>query len=263
VIGLPRSTYYYRTRDRQAKLAEDASLIGRLSALSERFPRYGYRRMTAQLRAEGAVINRKKVARLMRQARLTVISGRRFKSPPSDRHDLPVFPNLARGMRPSRANELWVADLTYVHVRAGFVYLAVILDAWSRRVVGFALSAHIDSRLTLAALDAAVAARGPVRGCVHHSDRGVQYASEDYRAALVRHGLIGSMSRTGNPYDNAKCESFIKTLKVEEVYLNEYEDLADVARNVTRFIDEVYNSERLHSALGYRSPIDYELRQAA
>jgi transposase InsO family protein len=257
-MDIPRSTYYYKPRVDKAKRKEDADIRDRLEELALRFPRYGYRRMTAQLKREEFRVNHKRVLRLMREADLLCRTTRRFVRTTDSDHPYPVYPNVYGDTIITGVDQVWVADITYIRLLSDFVYLAVILDAYSRRVVGWALSRHIDAALTCAALRAAIAERNPSAGCIHHSDRGVQYAADDYIKILEEHKFTISMSRKGNPYDNAQAESFMKTLKVEEVYVSEYRTFTEVKERIGEFIELIYNQERLHSALGYVSPVEFE-----
>jgi len=257
-MGIPRSTYYYKPRADQAKRREDMDIKDRLEELALRFPRYGYRRMTAQLNKEGVPVNHKRVLRLMHESDLLCRTKNRFVRTTDSDHPYPVYPNIYQQVTITGVDQVWVADITYIRLRSEFVYLAVILDAYSRLIVGWALSRHIDATLTRAALKAAIAERNPSCGCIHHSDRGVQYAADDYIEILKEHGFTISMSRRGNPYDNAQAESFIKTLKVEEVYVSEYRTFREVKQRIGQFIELIYNRQRLHSALGYLSPVEFE-----
>jgi putative transposase len=250
---------FYRSLRERTPAEEDMELRSAIQQIAlEHRRRYGYRRISAELRRRGMLANHKCVVRLMREDNLLAIKPRQFVVTTDSHHELEVYLNLGRRMKLTGIDQLWVADITYIRLRAEFVYLAVILDGFSRKVVGWALERTLTSRLAIAALEQAIARRQPRPGLIHHSDRGVQYASGEYISILDQHQMIPSMSRPANPYDNASCESFIKTLKREEIYANSYENLEHLRANIETFIEQYYNQKRLHSALGYRSPEEFE-----
>lgn len=256
-MKLPRSSYYYNSK-KQKLYPEDQVLVNRIEEITEEFPKAGYRKVTRQLHRESVPVNHKKVHRIMREKGLLVKKTKRFVRTTDSNHPYPVYPNLTKDLRVTSLNQVWVADITYIRIAVGFVYLAVILDLCSRKAIGYAISRNIDKALSLSALRMAIQSRNPLPGVIHHSDRGVQYAAHDYVDELKSHGFQVSMSRSGNPYDNAFAESFMKTVKTEEVYLWEYRTLEDVLRRLPYFIEQVYNQKRLHASLDYVPPVEYE-----
>ena len=257
MTGLNRAGYYRSRTPRQATPVE-MEIRDEMQRIAVESPAYGYRRITAELQKRGFAVNHKRVLRMMREDNLLCVRRRKFVATTDSRHNLPVYPNLAGQITPTAINQLWVADITYIRLRTELVYLAVVLDAFSRRVIGWALGRTLEAGLAIAALVMALAERRPQPGLVHHSDRGVQYASHQYTSLLKENQVQISMSRKGNPYDNAACESFMKTLKYEEVYRNEYRDFAGVRASIGEFLERVYNQKRLHSALGYVPPAEFE-----
>jgi putative transposase len=250
---------FYRSLAEQMPVEEEMEVRAAIQQIAvEHRRRYGYRRITAELRRRGMLVNHKRVARIMQKDNLLAVQPRAFVVTTDSNHELEVFLNLAGRMKLTGVNQLWVADITYIRLKAEFVYLAVILDAFSRKVVGWELDRTLATRLPLAALECAIQERQPPPGLVHHSDRGVQYASGDYVKILRMRQMIPSMSRPANPYDNASCESFMKTLKREEIHASNYHDLDDLRTNIQTFIEQYYNRLRLHSALGYRPPEEFE-----
>src|SRR5262245_51584140 len=263
-MGLSRSTYYYRVKPKSLEAKKDeADLRDRIEQIVVECARYGYRRVTHQVRREGWPVNHKRGARVMREGALQCQVKRGWGKTTDSDNGYRIYPNLVKGLEVNGRNQVWVADITYIRILTGFVYLAVVLDLFSRKVIGWALSEQIDAELTVATLRMALEERGSVKGCIHHSDRGVQYACHAYVKELEAAGMRIRMARKGNPYDNAAAESFMKTLKCEEVYLWDYQSLADLKRRIPYFLQEVYNQKRLHSALGYVTPEEFEQTELA
>ena len=259
VAGFSRAGYY-RFLDPDKPAAADMDLRDQMHKIAAEWPSYGSRRITQELKARHWDVNRKRVQRLMREDNLLCVAKRKFVVTTDSAHGLKVYPNRAATMILSGVDQLWISDITYIRLEEEFVYLAVILDKYSRRVIGWHLDAGLDASLTLTALRMALRERTARPGLVHHSDRGVQYACGDYTQLLKDHGIDISMSRKANPWDNAACESFMKTLKYEEVYRAEYRNLADARARIGEFLEDVYNQKRLHSALQYLAPNEFERR---
>jgi putative transposase len=255
--GVSRAGYYRFLLQPQGQPAE-MDLRSQIHRIALRWPAYGYRRVQAELRRQGWQVNHKHVLRRMRVDNLLCMRRRKFVLTTDSKHGLPIYPNLAQRMGLTGIDQLWVSDITYIRLQVEFVFLAVVLDAFSRSCVGWALQRSLEAALVLEALRMALRRRRPQPGLVHHSDRGVQYASNDYTKLLEQRGIRISMSRRGNVYDHALAESFIKTLKYEEVYRTEYRDLADAKASIKEFLEKIYNRKRLHSALGYRPPREFE-----
>lgn len=255
-------SWYYEKRGSKEKAIEDVALRDAIERIVLEFPGYGYRRVTQALRREGWVVNHKKVLRVIRKESLLCQLERRFVPTTDSAHSLRRYPNLIKEAVVNAPDQAWSADITYVRLPQSFCYLASIIDEYSRYCVGWSLSRWIDTRLTISALQMALQARSPAAGLIHHSDQGVQYASAGYVARLEQSGARISMAAVGNPYENAKAESFFRTLKMEEVYLKDYRGLEEAQENIGEFIEEVYNKKRLHSSLGYLPPVEFEALHA-
>jgi len=253
-MDLPRSSAYYAS----SSTKDPPDLLNKIEQIASAYPRYGYRRITAQLQRQGISVNHKRVLRMMKAADLLCRPLKGFVVTTDSKHRFQVYPNLYRNQAATAPDQIWLADLTYIQLRDHPVYLSVILDAFARRVIGWALSRSLQASVVIEALQQALKHRMPLPGCIHHSDRGVQYASHAYTDLLKQHGFKISMSRTGNPYDNGMMERFFRTLKSEEVYLTDYANDREAQASIRRFIEQIYNQKRLHSSLGYVPPIEYE-----
>jgi len=257
IAEVSSSAYYARGQRTERELSDDG-LLTEIRKILEEFAGYGFRRVTKELQKRGMKVNKKRVQRIMQEHQLQRRRKRRFVRTTDSKHGLPVYPNLVRDVAIERPDQVWAADITYVRLVRGFVYVAVLLDLFTRKAIGWALSGSLHAELAVSALKKALQTRPVQPGLIHHSDRGSQYACEQYVEILQQHGIAISMSRKGNPYDNATLESFMKTLKTEEVYLNEYETEQEARRNIGQFIETIYNVKRLHSSLGYCSPVEFE-----
>jgi transposase InsO family protein len=258
MAGVSRAGYYRSLRETKPDEAEMAVRVAIQEVVLAHHRRYGYRRVTKDLQRRGMIINHKRVLRLMREDNLLAIRYRKYILTTDSQHAEPVYVNLAARMTLTGVNQLWVADITYIRLRTEFVFLAVIIDRFSRKAIGWALDRTLAARVAVMALRQAVALRQPPPGVVHHSDQGIQYACTEYVGELKANQMVPSMSRPANPYDNAACESFMKTLKQEEIYCNQYRDLEELSGHLEEFIGNYYNRQRLHSALGYRTPEEFE-----
>jgi transposase InsO family protein len=256
--GVSRASFYHFDEEATTRADRDMDLRDAIQRVAVKWPSYGRPRITAELKRQGWKVGPNRVRRIMREDNLLCVRKRKFMVTTDSNHDRKVYPNLKSEMGLSGINQLWVADITYIRLEAEFVYLAVVIDAFSRRVIGWALGRTLENDLPLEALRLALDQRQPVPGLVHHSDRGSQYASKDYTDLLKARGCQISMSHKASPWENGGCESWMKTLKYEEVFRQEYRDLAEARTCLERFIEKVYNQQRLHSALGYRPPVEFE-----
>ena len=253
-MGIKRSTYYYKPKGSRSS---DIALSDRIEEIALEYPSYGYRRITAELHRQNLIVNHKRVLRLMRSQNLLCRARKAFKVTTNSCHGLKKYPNLIDDLMPYRIDQVWHADITYIRIATSFVYLAALIDGFSRKVIGYGLGRTLSADLAMAALLDAMSKRN-TKDLIHHSDQGIQYCSADYVKLLKDHGITISMSGKANPYDNAKIESFFRTLKVEEVYMFEYETYAEVLERIPYFIEQVYNRKRLHSSLGYMPPEEFE-----
>jgi transposase InsO family protein len=263
MIGLSSSSFYYRPKiSREEREKKDSSLRGEIEVVRCEYPRTGYRTMQRYLARGGVRVGERHLRRVMRKYSLQAKIKRAFVHTTDSDHEFRVYPNLVKGLSPTSINQIWASDLTYIRIQNGFMFLAVLLDLFSRKVIGWAISKNIDGDLAVNALKMALQRRKPSAGCIHHSDRGVQYLCKKYVTVLEEHGFRISNSAKGNPYDNAFLESFMKTLKQEEVYLANYQTSVDVMENLPLFIEEVYNEKRIHSGLGYLTPSEFEQQES-